>query len=113
MSREKFDFPVVVAANLRRLGARPAKCYDWEIETIAGAMRVTPYDTWVACRFDDVDAAKQRVRFGTLNPWSGKWNWHFDRPGANDAGFFNEQIERLLDTVGPRLGEQSGGLPVT
>ena len=99
MSRKKFDFPAVVAANLLRLGARPAKCYDWELDTVAGTMRLTPYDTWIACRFDDVEAAKLRVRFGALNPWSGKWNWHYEQPNANDAEFFAENIERLLDTA--------------
>jgi hypothetical protein len=99
MNRKKFDFPAAVAASLRRLGARPAQCYDWELDTVAGTLRVTPYGTWIACRFDDVEAATQRVRFGTLNPWSGKWNWHFERPNANDVDFFADQIERLLDTA--------------
>ena len=99
MNRKKFDFPAAVAASLRRLGARPAKCYDLELDTVAGTLRVTPYQNWIACRFDDVEAAKQRVGFGALNPWSGKWNWHFERPDANDVEFFAKQIERLLDTA--------------
>ena len=99
MNRKKFDFQAAVAASLRHLGARSAQRYDWELDTVVGTLRVTPYDNWIACCFDDVEAAKQRVRFGTLNPWSGKWNWHFERPDANDVNFFAEQIERLLDTA--------------
>jgi hypothetical protein len=41
MNRKKFDFPAAVAASLWRLGARPAQCYDWELDTIAGTLRVT------------------------------------------------------------------------
>jgi len=104
MNSKKLDFPAVVAAGLRLLGARPAQSYDWEIDTVAGALRVTPYPNWIACRFDDVEAARQRVHFGTLNPWSGKWNWHFEHPNSDDAAFFVEQIERLLD-IAPAIGE--------
>lgn len=99
MTRHKFDFKAVVAANLQRIGARPAQCYDWELDTVAGILRVTPYENWIACRFDDVGTAKQLVHFGVLNPWSGKWNWHFEEPDANDVEFFAEQIERLLDSA--------------
>ncbi len=102
MNHKKFDFPAVVAAGLRRLGARPAQSYDWKLDTVAGPLPVTAYANWVACRFDDVEAAEQRVHFGTLNRWSGKWNWHFEKPNANDAEFFAEQIERLLDTAAVR-----------
>ena len=104
MKSKKFDFSAVVAAGLRLLGARPAQSDDWELDTVASILRVTPYQNWIAYRFDDVEAARQHVRFGTLNPWSGKWTWHFEKPNANDAECFAEQVERLLDTA-PALGE--------
>lgn len=51
------------------------------IQTTAGPLMVTPYEDFLACRFQDVAAARTALgvrehSFGSrLNPYSGKWNW--------------------------------------
>ena len=49
---------------------------EYMVNTRAGALRVHVYDDWIACRFEDVAKAREVVRSGKLNPYSGKWNWH-------------------------------------
>lgn len=49
----------------------------YTLVTRAGALNVTAYDTWIACRFDDVEAAKKVARTGILNPFSGKYNFMY------------------------------------
>jgi hypothetical protein len=51
----------------------------YAVETIAGTLRVTIYEDWLACLFDDVAKARELVPRGDgrLNVFSGKWNWHF------------------------------------
>jgi len=61
---------------------------DYRIMTRLGALDVTLYEgddqPWLAAIWDDVE--KARVHFGVnkvlpqldrLNPYSGKWNWHW------------------------------------
>lgn len=50
----------------------------FKLETKGGMLLITPYGDWIACRFDDLKKAKAFVRSGTLNLYSGKWNWHGD-----------------------------------
>jgi hypothetical protein len=60
-----------------------------ELTTHAGTLSVIPYDGWIACRFHDVKAAVALLGYnpacGRLNPFSGKWNFHFGRCTADDA----------------------------
>lgn len=51
---------------------------EYNIPTTAGPLKITVYDDWLACRFDNVILAKApgQVVAGNLNIWSGKWNWH-------------------------------------
>jgi hypothetical protein len=56
--------------------------YIWKLETVAGPLLITCHGDWVATRFVDVERAKEYVDHsfggGGMNPYSGKWNTHFD-----------------------------------
>lgn len=54
----------------------PEEAIEYTVTTRAGLLKVYIYDDWIACRFEDVAKAREVVRSGTLNPYSGKWNWH-------------------------------------
>ncbi len=95
MNHKKFDFPAVVAAGLRRLGAREGGSYGWRFDTISGVLDVKPFDTWVACRFVNVELANAKIDFGCLNRFSGKWNRHYAKPTSDDAVFFLQQLESI------------------
>ncbi len=53
----------------------------FNLKTRAGNLQVTPYNNWLACRFDDEKLAKTVLGDDDpcrrLNPFSGKWNHHF------------------------------------
>ena len=104
---KRFDFVAAVTEGIVRLGARQDGPYGWRIDTIAGPLDMTPYEDWVACRFDDVDRAVGKVGYGGINPNSGKWNFHFTKPGQNEVDFFLGELGRLLighDEEGIRHG---------
>lgn len=73
----------------------------FEINTRAGALQVTPYNTFIACRFDEPTRAMAVVPLArmTVNPHSGKWNHH---PGPGGAlmeyvDSFRAQLGALLE----------------
>lgn len=95
--RKRFNFTQACTDLLQSLGAQPTEhSYPWILPTVAGVLRLHPYDNWLAGRFDDVEAAKAQVGHGQLNPFSGKWNWHFTDPTAADVAFLHEQLLRIL-----------------
>jgi hypothetical protein len=70
----------------------PGEHREWRIQTVAGPLEVTLYEgsdagPWLACCFADVGQAREHlgIRAGDcstrLNPWSGKWNWHWHEFG--------------------------------
>ena len=73
---------------------------EYKINTVAGSLRVTVYDDWLACRFDNVAAAKAALpeyaglgqRYARLNPFSGKWNWH----GADALPAFDAALQKII-----------------
>jgi hypothetical protein len=85
--RSEFDvaFVEVMTAMLHRMGARPnpASWYALRLHTLAGELELSVYDGWLATRFIDPDRANAllnpRGQLGgcRLNPYSGKWNFHF------------------------------------
>jgi hypothetical protein len=99
----RFNFTNAVSDGLRHLGARQGGPYGWQLDTVAGILNITPYDNWVACRFDEVQRANQTIGFGTLNRYSGKWNWHFDKPTRADAVFVLAQLERATVSAATTL----------
>ena len=68
---------------------------DYIIQTTAGALKITVYEDWLACRFDNVALAKApgQVVFENLNKWSGKWNWH----GLDTIPAFKRALCGILD----------------
>lgn len=80
----------------------------FSVETVAGALRFTAMDSWIACRFSDV--ARARAHFGKgdllLNPHSGKWNWHAGTaPGAvaEMTAQFQAAVEAMLPDAQPTV----------
>src|SRR5262249_33990260 len=47
------------------------------LDTNLGFLTVTPFGKWIACRWDEPERAKTFINTGRLNPYSGKWNFHF------------------------------------
>jgi hypothetical protein len=91
----KYDFAAAVAQGLREIGAREAGPYGWQLDTIGGLLDITPYEDWVACRFDDVARANETIQFGSLNHHSGKWNWLYCKPDAADVNFFLQHLKLI------------------
>lgn len=66
----------------------------WSVQTALGALRVHVIDDWIACRWDDVEAAKRvfphASHLSRLNPYSGKWNFSegIDRKAADTFEVF-------------------------
>ena len=61
--------------------------YQYVVMTGAGALNLTIYDNWIACRFVDLDAAKH-VLGDRINQYSGKWNHHYS---------FNNDVVSCID----------------
>jgi hypothetical protein len=93
----KFNFAKVCTDMLKDLGAVESDCsYGMSIQTIAGRLQLHAYDTWLATRFDDEKAAVRLIGDGSLNPYSGKWNWHFTKPTQSDVDWLRSRIEKIL-----------------
>jgi hypothetical protein len=91
----KYDFAKAVSNGLREIGAREAGPYGWQLDTIGGLLDITPYEDWVACRFNDVERANATIQFGSLNHHSGKWNWMYTKPDAADVAFFLQHLKQI------------------
>jgi len=73
---------------------------DWRVchvlQTPAGEMTVWPTEDWIACKFADPALATMVVRSGSLNPFSGKWNWHGTEETRQDTVYaFAEALADL------------------
>jgi hypothetical protein len=78
----------------------------FSLDTICGELHLIVYDGWIACRFQDVDLAKQNLPIALqsiLNPFSGKWNHHYlDGWTPKDAAqSFQDAISRILPKACP------------
>lgn len=96
MAESKFNFQQAVREMLVRMGARPSESYELVLDTRAGPLRLEPYDDWLATRFDSPEKAAETVRSGSLNRFSGKWNWHFIKPTADDVEFLEAQLSKVV-----------------
>lgn len=95
---KKFNFEERALHMVKALGAESQPPYnELTLQTLAGPMRVHPYDTWMACRFEDVERAKKLSPAGSLNPFSGKWNWHYTKPGENDLEHLYVQLCGVIE----------------
>ena len=70
-----------IRAFLLRNGATEQlnRCYEFVSITKMGPLQISVYPDWVACRFDDVERAVGVIGRHGMNPYSGKWNHHFDQ----------------------------------
>lgn len=67
-------------------------CYEWKLSTAIGDLDISVWDAAIMCRFADVEQGTDFTRKFTgqsCNPYSGKWNWHFD----DDADELNGDCE--------------------
>lgn len=66
--------------------------YEWKFATPIGDLSVSLWDAAIMCRFADVERGKAFTRqfaAQSSNPFSGKWNWHFE----DDADTLNGNCE--------------------
>ncbi len=108
-------FDALVNAYLESLGARIQHPLDspypsrWHLETKAGALGVTSYGHWIACRFEYPARAKAFVGTFGLNEYSGKWNHHYDvGAGEREIEDFKRQLRRVLIDGAERDGRPEG-----
>lgn len=104
-------------AFLGGIGTRLREPYwpSFEINTRAGRLQVGVHGgrdpsvkddlfsnatfPWLACRFDDVDAARQILGSeDRLNPYTGKWNFMFDWDSTIESRleYFGAQLCRVM-----------------
>jgi hypothetical protein len=69
--------------------------YPWTIETKYGQLGIHVSQHTIFCRFAEPERAKGV--FGS-NPYSGKWNFHFDVLSEANADYFLDCIRRALET---------------
>jgi hypothetical protein len=77
----------------------------WFIDTKAGQLRMSldvEGTIWtIFARFEDTDAAKKVIPHGPnsrLNPYSGKWNWHYDfEHGEIALAQFGREVRAILE----------------
>ncbi len=81
---------------LALLGAvhTPGQMYSHVLQTRAGPLHCDAKDDWFAGRFEDVGRARAEVARGSLNTFSGKWNWHWRR--ADDPEEAREMFIELV-----------------
>lgn len=91
--RARANFRERVISLLKALGGiEDNRFYQFTLNTPIGEMGLSVWDTAIMCRFEDVEKATEFTNRHTsqgCNPFSGKWNWHFD----DDAKVLNGQPE--------------------
>ena len=105
-------FKAEVGRRLETWG-RPATAiakhtHEYAVATVAGNLYVTIYDDWIACRFEEPERAKA-ISDTRLNPYSGKWNHHYDDAEIQPTGpttnlfvdYFFMELDRYLPEVPP------------
>ncbi len=84
LAKAEERFRAAVTDYIEGLGARPGRFYDFEMDTPAGLLHMSVYDSWLAVRFDNVVKGKTFTATcgSSSNPYSGKWNHHFSNGTA-------------------------------
>ena len=107
----RYPFVPRCTAMLQELGATGTDdfSYPWSLVTRAGELRLAVHEDWLACRFSDVGRAKAALDSDArLNPFSGKWNWHFTSPGSDAVDSLRQHLAALLPSPSV-LGFNAGG----
>jgi hypothetical protein len=109
MARKPKLKPISLDAWAAEVGARivPAAgsgASAYGIDTRAGYLFIFPYYTWIACRFESVERAREHfgvthIGVDRLNPYSGKWNFHADWNKESVAAM----VEQFKREVAPLL----------
>jgi hypothetical protein len=101
-------FKAEIDRRLVALGAARNRDCEYALATVAGTLRVTVYENWIACRFEEPNRAKAAVSDTRLNPYSGKWNHHYDhaefkcrRATRLCVDYFFMELDRYLPEVKP------------
>ena len=71
----------------------------WKLTTPAGELNISVWDAATMCRFADVEKGTTFTRQFTAqscNPFSGKWNWHFDDDADTLSGNCESQFVRYV-----------------
>lgn len=100
-----FDFQQAVEVVLLRLGVRAGDRYEWQLETRAGPLEIQVHDTWLQTCFSDPHKAASIVRHGKVDPLTGSWDWHFERPTMDDVHAIKLALDGLLDAQQEKLSE--------
>lgn len=106
LEREKKKLTKLVTEHILKLGGKRGKTVfgdsvEMELTTKAGSLMVTTMGNWIACRFADVARATLVVHSngypGNMNPFSGKWNFHFrDISAAQAFALFEFELSLIL-----------------
>jgi hypothetical protein len=70
--------------------------YAWTFDTGAGALYCHAIEDGAFCRFAHPDRAKAIIGAGSLNPYSGKWNWHYNKPGLDELLDLQRHLIRVV-----------------
>jgi len=97
-----------IVEHLQDIGAAPPEhpWMGWTVQTSVGPLVIRPVDNFVAMRFEDPARAVALLgdrRIGLadeVNPYSGKWNIHYD-VFPEDVDTAIREIDRRLAKVAP------------
>lgn len=93
-------FNTRVCDFLKGMGAsQDDGAYEWKLATPIGDLNVSLWDSAIMCRFADVERGKAFTsQFAGLssNPYSGKWNWHFEDDAETLNGNCEAQFVRYV-----------------
>ncbi len=70
--------------------------YAWTFETAAGPLYCHPIEDGAFCRFAHPERAKAIIGAGSLNPHSGKWNWHYNTPGLDELMDLQRHLAKVV-----------------
>ena len=90
-----------IAKVLEAAGARVKDIswrVEWVLKTSVGDLVIIPYETWIACQFQDPSAAAKvlyRDHVSRIHPTNGKWNFHDSYPNRAKA----EHVQIVIDEL--------------
>ena len=93
-------FKTRVSDFLKAVGADESDgSYEWKLDTPIGELSVSLWDNAIMCRFADVEqgtAFTRQFSAQSSNPYSGKWNWHFEDAADTLNGNCEAQFVRYV-----------------
>lgn len=86
-----------------KIGAvTPPASWSYSVQTRVGTLLFTPYEGWIACRFENVERAREHFGGGhaRFNAHNGKWNWHA-HPNPESVELMIQQFQRAVEELLP------------